>query len=103
MCKATATDKGVTFSNYVYQLIWHEICDALIQSTKRYSDEITADVTPYKKVETENEEFLSGLRIDLFQAFSSARKEMPPSTAKGTKVFEVPSGNRGDCRLSFLK
>ena len=61
LCKAAATDKGGTFSTYAYRLIWHEICDALIQSTKRYSDEITADVTPYKKVETENGEFLSGL------------------------------------------
>ncbi len=36
LCKAAATDKGGTFSTYAYRLIWHEICDALIQSTKRY-------------------------------------------------------------------
>ncbi len=91
LCKAAATDKGGTFSTYAYRLIWHEICDALIQSTKRYSDEITADVTPYKKVETENGEFLSGLRIDLFQALSSARREAPPSTAKGIDAMVMMS------------
>ena len=31
LCKAAATDKGGTFSTYAYRLIWHEICDALIQ------------------------------------------------------------------------
>ena len=90
-CKAAATDKGGTFSTYAYRLIWHEICDALIQSTKRYSDEITADVTPYKKVETEKGEFLSGLRIDLFHALSSARREAPPSTAKGIDAMVMMS------------
>ena len=91
LCKAAATDKGGTFSTYAYRLIWHEICDALIQSTKRYSDEITADVTPYKKVETEKGEFLSGLRIDLFHALSSARREAPPSTAKGIDAMVMMS------------
>ena len=76
LCKAAATDKGGTFSTYAYRLIWHEIC---------------ADVMPYKKVETENGEFLSGLRIDLFQALSSARREAPPSTAKGIDAMVMMS------------
>ena len=40
LCKAAATDKGGTFSTYAYRLIWHELCDALVQSTKRYADEV---------------------------------------------------------------
>ena len=35
LCKAAATDKGGTFSTYAYRLIWNEICDALIYSTRR--------------------------------------------------------------------
>ena len=54
----------------------------MIQSTKRYADEVVADVIPYINTEPENIEFLSGLRMDLSQALSTARKEAPPSTAK---------------------
>ena len=75
LCKAAATDKGGTFSTYAYRLIWHELCDALIQSTKRYADEVAADVTPYISAGTEDGEALSGLRMDLSKALSSARKD----------------------------
>ncbi len=34
LCKAAATDKGGCFSTYAYRLIWNEICDALIKSTR---------------------------------------------------------------------
>lgn len=91
LCKAAATDKGGTFSTYAYRLIWHEICDALIQSTKRYADEVIADVTPYMNTEPANEEILSGLRMDLSHTFSSARKEAPPSTAKGIDAMILMS------------
>lgn len=91
LCKAAARDKGGTFSTFAYRLIWHEICDALIQATKRYADEVAADVTPYISSEPENGEFLCGLRIDLSQALSSARKEAPPSTAKGIDAMILMS------------
>lgn len=91
LCKAAATDKGGTFSTYAYRLIWHEICDALIQSTKRYTDEVVADVTPYMNTEPENGEYLCGLRMDLSQALSSVRKEAPPSTAKGIDAMILMS------------
>lgn len=79
------------FSTYAYRLIWHEICDALIQSTKRYTDEVVSDVTPYINTEPENGEYLSGLRMDLSQALSSARKEAPSSTAKGIDAMVLMS------------
>lgn len=91
LCKAAARDKGGTFSTFAYRLIWHEICDALIQATKRYADEVAADVTPYISSEPENGEFLCGLRIDLSQALSSTRKEAPPSTAKGIDAMILMS------------
>ena len=91
LCKAAATDKGGTFSTYAYRLIWHELCDALVQSTKRYADEVVADVTPYISSEPESGEFLSGLRMDLSHALSSARKDAPPSTAKGIDAMILMS------------
>ena len=50
-----------------------------------------ADVTPYISAEPENGEFLSGLRMDLFHALSSARKDAPPSTAKGIDAMILMS------------
>ena len=47
LCKAAATDKGGNFSTYAYRLIWNQICDALIYSTRRQANETTYDVTPY--------------------------------------------------------
>ena len=43
LCKAAATDKGGTFSTYAYRLIWNEVCDALIYSTKRHATEFSSD------------------------------------------------------------
>ena len=43
LCKAAATDKGGTFSTYAYRLIWNEICDALIYSTRRQATELSSD------------------------------------------------------------
>ena len=46
LCKAAATDKGGTFSTYAYRLIWNEICDALIYSTRRQATELSSDMIP---------------------------------------------------------
>ena len=46
LCKAAATDKGGTFSTYAYRLIWNEICDALIYSTRRQATEFSSDMIP---------------------------------------------------------
>lgn len=91
LCRATATDKGGTFSTYAYRLIWHEICDALIQSTKRYADEVVADVTPYISGKIENTESLSELKIDFIKMFSAIKKEAPPSTTKGIVAMVLMS------------
>ena len=34
LCKAAATDKGGCFSTYAYRLIWNEICDTLVKTTR---------------------------------------------------------------------
>ena len=91
LCKAVATDKGGTFSTYAYRLIWNEICDALIRSTKRAADEVVADVTPYINADPEAGEFQSELRMDLERVLCAARKAAPPSTVKGIDAMILMS------------
>ena len=55
LCKAAATDKGGNFSTYAYRLIWNQICDALIYSTRRQANEVTYDVSPYTAEADEND------------------------------------------------
>lgn len=43
LCKAAATDKGGCFSTYAYRLIWHEICSALIYTSRRSAEELPMD------------------------------------------------------------
>ena len=45
LCKAAATDKGGCFSTYAYRLIWNEICDELIRSSRfeRYHCQLKED------------------------------------------------------------
>ena len=44
LCKAAITNKGGCFSTYAYRLIWNEICDELIRTTRLTQREQTADV-----------------------------------------------------------
>lgn len=39
LCKAAATDRGGCFSTYAYRIIWNEICDALIKTSRLNSKE----------------------------------------------------------------
>lgn len=43
LCKAAATDKGGCFSTYAYRLIWNEICDALVKTTRINQNETVAE------------------------------------------------------------
>lgn len=63
LCKAAATDKGGNFSTYAYRLIWNQICDALIYSTRRQANETTYDVTPYT-AEQDDTDIELGIAID---------------------------------------
>lgn len=91
LCKAAATDKGGTFSTYAYRLIWNEICDALIRSTKHQADEVVADVMPYMSTEQAADESCSELRMDLEHLLFSAKKAVPPSTEKGIDALILMS------------
>ncbi len=108
LCKAAATDKGGTFSTYAYRLIWHEICDVLIHTTKRCADEIVADVTPYIGAESEVNELHSEFRIDLSKTLRAARKDAPPSTVKGIDAMILmaqgyTSSEIGECMGASAK
>lgn len=83
LCKAVATDRGGTFSTYAYRLIWNEICDAVIYAARRQAKESVCDVTPFVAAEQEVSEELSVFHIDIEKALAAAKKEAPPSTAKG--------------------
>lgn len=88
LCKAAATDKGGNFSTYAYRLIWNQICDALIYSTRRQANETTYDVTPYT-AEPDDTDIELGIAID--QALEKAKLEAPPSTAKGIDALILMS------------
>lgn len=88
LCKAAATDKGGNFSTYAYRLIWNQICDALIYSTRRQANEVTYDVSPYT-AEADDNDLTLGIAID--QALEKAKLEAPPSTVKGIEAIRLMS------------
>ena len=89
LCKAAQTDKPghtVAFSTYAYRLIWNQICDALIYSTRRQANEVTYDVTPYT-AEVDESDLELGIAIE--QALDKAILEAPPSTVKGIEAIRL--------------
>lgn len=62
LCKAAATDKGGCFSTYAYRLIWNEICDALIQTTRRSLEQPME--LPVLEIQGAQEKFPSTLELE---------------------------------------
>ena len=62
LCKAAATDKGGCFSTYAYRLIWNEICDALIQATRRSLEQPME--LPILEIQGAQEKFASALELE---------------------------------------
>ncbi|MCM1500370.1 MAG: sigma-70 family RNA polymerase sigma factor [Clostridium sp.] len=89
LCKAVATDKGGVFSTYAYRLIWNEICDAMIYSTRRQTRESVCDVTPYIAAEPEISEEMFDFRMDIDAALNTAKLDAPPSTVKGIEAIRL--------------
>lgn len=56
LCKAAVTDKGGCFSTYAYRLIWNEICDELIRSSRieRYHCYLNEDHLPSDQIQWED-------------------------------------------------
>lgn len=89
LCKAAATDKGGCFSTYAYRLIWNEICDALIYSTRRQATEFLSrdnhkEYSEFGETETE-------LKFDLPSALETAKHKASPSVAKGIDALVLSS------------
>ena len=85
LCKAAATDKGGTFSTYAYRLIWNEICDALIHSSRKYSKEESTDdviIIPEKEKELNPYD-----KIELYDLIEKAKSSAPPSTVLGINAL----------------
>lgn len=85
-CKAAATDKGGNFSTYAYRLIWNQICDALIYSTRRQALEMSCDEIPHQ---AEAPDPFSETAMVLDAALDRAEAAAPPSTAKGIKALRL--------------
>lgn len=76
--------QGRNFSTYAHRLIWNQICDALIYSTRRLASEESMDVSPNMASPENNDLELS---ISLEQSLKKAKLEAPPSTAKGIEAI----------------
>lgn len=87
LCKAAATDKGGTFSTYAYRIIWHEICDVLIRSTRIGSNEVSLDAMSYSGAEPAFE--LSLEKLELEDILSSAVKDAPLAVRKGLLALRL--------------
>ena len=86
LCKAAATDKGGNFSTYAYRLIWNEICDALVKTTRINQNETVMEAN----------EILRGVQehipdpleaCELKQILESARRSADGVTAKGVQCL----------------
>ena len=86
LCKAAATDKGGDFSTYAYRLIWNQICDALIYSTRRMGIETPCDTLPVMPEEIED---IAGIGYDVEELLDKAETAAPPSTAKGIRALRL--------------
>ena len=87
LCKAAATDKGGTFSTYAYRLIWNEICDALIYSTRRQAAEFSSDMIPLLVEEPTVSIADVATQLDVQAALKAAKQEASPCVVKGIEAM----------------
>ena len=83
LCKAVATDKGGIFSTYAYRLIWNEICDALIYSTRRQATELSSDMIPMVVEEPTVSIADVAMQLDVQAALKAAKHGASPCVVKG--------------------
>lgn len=88
LCKAAATDKGGCFSTYAYRLIWNEICDELIRTTRLTLHEQAADPNEIRAAGVANlSNFLDVSEVKL--ALQQAKSRASGTTAKGITCLEL--------------
>ena len=86
LCKAVATDKGGCFSTYAYRLIWNEICDALVKTTRVNQNETVMEANDILRgVQEHMPDPLEA--CELKQILESARRSADGVTAKGVQCL----------------
>lgn len=86
LCKAAATDKGGCFSTYAYRLIWNEICDTLVKTTRINQNETIMEANEIMRGVQEN--IPDPLEAsELKQILESARNSADGVTAKGIQCL----------------
>lgn len=85
LCKAAMTDKGGCFSTYAYRLIWNEICDELVRSTKLTQPQQLGDMYGMVVI-NKNDPFEN---CHLRQALDYAKLKARGTTAKGIRCLEL--------------
>ncbi len=85
LCKAVATDQGGCFSTYAYRLIWNEICDALVSSSRKRNREMAMEVLP--EMGTYQEHDNKDLQISLQNILDQAEGMVPAFMRKGIRAM----------------
>lgn len=88
LCKAAMTDKGGCFSTYAYRLIWNEICDDLIRSTRLAQRQQTVDAPEAPEISsmTDYDPFEN---CHLRHTLELAKSKAQGTTAKGIRCLEL--------------
>ncbi len=88
LCKAAATDKGGCFSTYAYRMIWNEICDELIRSTRLTQRELILESNEIRAA-TPSPEKDSLAVTELRYALGQAKKKANGVIVKGITCLEM--------------
>ena len=102
LCKAAATDKGGCFSTYAYRLIWNEICDALIKSTRISKREQLREAGEIYRAVKENEPLEMFLACELQILMDQLRARASGTTAKGILCLELSSEGYTSSEIAAL-
>lgn len=86
LCKAAMSDKGGCFSTYAYRLIWNEICDELIRTTRLGAKEQPFDVIG-DRIDDMQKDALDS--FDLRNTLQQAKDKAQGVTAKGIHCLEL--------------
>ena len=88
LCKAAATDKGGCFSTYAYRLIWNEICDALIRSSRQCRYECSFEESLAHSVPGAAS-IGSISQLELQMLIQEAKQRASGTAAKGIECLEL--------------
>ena len=88
LCKAAMTDKGGCFSTYAYRLIWNEICDELIRSTRLTQRQLSVNAPEVMEISTMTD-YDPFENCHLCHILEQAKSKARGTTAKGIRYLEL--------------